>query len=1190
MEDNWRSAARKVEGHQRQQADNTYNSKHPHAKRDTRRNTPISETHKFSGEAGSGFAKNYKVTRMKNSRGEKFDGKNSQSRGNEAPHCSEDIVVGVVYEGVVNAIKLGREGGLYCNFGVSDTASYSSKGFVSRIFYNNQEKRPFQKGDRVQVQCLSTSPSVVLCLTPEYVRPLIILDINGPLGERAPYNPGEPSKKRVFNKRNYLQDFLRFVSERFEVAVWSCSTRKNLELNIFSGISLVFVWCQEESTSLYPRTSFISPAKPLFLKEIQKVWTKYPSFNASNTVLLDNHLEKFERNPFGTGIIVPDQEPEVDDAVLAPESELCCHLLEMVSQSPLDFSTYVSQLGGSSSLFPGEYPVPPTVEEIITKIDDSKLDPVDSSEEVTQSQEDVTQDSLAPVLTQNQPQQYLPDTPMPSSDVLAWQYIYAVCNNNSKVANIHVKKRSLPGPKTTAMHRKDIVDVASPDYVVCEKTDGERIILVINPEHGVVYFVRRNLSVEVLTLGNSSNQEVLSHWVRGLNGLTVLDGELIAEATIGEKKQKPRQAFLCFDAIIVNDDFVGKRHGVSLLERVAQAEAFLSKSPLYFFAFSPSPLLFKCKSFTSVANIVEVVALFCPLYATAMPDDGEETPELLGWVYGEESTAESPGSVNTPAGSGAFPHMSDGLVFTPMHKNYYDYIAYKWKPASMCTVDFAISLGEVSNALQRQAEKFSVTGSVLSHNDSHIPLIQVWMTKRQGSDVMESKTVKSFMVVECAFEGKHSQWVLKRIRLDRASPNSLKSAWGNLEVIAEAVTLDCIVDTVGKREEKKSVDAVTTPVDDVGKVSMHYDMVQASRQTGFREERIAVHRKVMNWSKACLFKAAMFFTSSMTEHPNDNYLIASLQKQHAEYFSGKKCFPNLNSAEKKPKKSNHKSSGAGAINVLDIACGRGGDIRKFTSDHSVNVYVGVDISPEQLKDCEERAKQNRGIKHCITCLGDASTGSWKDLVSRFTNMPSSSGQFDAAWCMFALHYFCGSEDTLRLLFLHVADSLKVGGKFACTFPNPYYIHDQLTRGAAMRNEDSVDDKIYKVCSNESGDKPFALSIEDCLTTFGNVYQFSLGDAVQDCEEYIVPFEKVLEIATEVGLRVSSFKCNGRDSGTPMALSMNTWISQCCLTSEGLVGLRRVMGVTGDKSAGRDMSTEEWEAISLYMCAVWTKIE
>ena len=83
---------------------------------------------------------------------------------------------------------------------------------------------------------------------------------------------------------------------------------------------------------------------------------------------------------------------------------------------------------------------------------------------------------------------------------------------------------------------------------------------------------------------------------------------------------------------------------------------------------------------------------------------------------------------------------------------------------------------------------------------------------------------------------------------------------------------------------------------------------------------------------------------------------------------------------------------------------------------------------------------------------------------------------------------------------------------------------------------------------------------------------------------------MLEIATGVGLRVSSLKCNDRDSGTPMAMSMNTWISECCMTSEGLVGLRRVMGVTGDKGAGRDMSAEEWEAISLYMCAVWTRVE
>lgn len=82
---------------------------------------------------------------------------------------------------------------------------------------------------------------------------------------------------------------------------------------------------------------------------------------------------------------------------------------------------------------------------------------------------------------------------------------------------------------------------------------------------------------------------------------------------------------------------------------------------------------------------------------------------------------------------------------------------------------------------------------------------------------------------------------------------------------------------------------------------------------------------------------------------------------------------------------------------------------------------------------------------------------------------------------------------------------------------------------------------------------------------------------------------MLEIAAEVGLQVSSIDPGAAASTTPMVTGMNQWVSGPCLFSEPLSSLRKVMGVTGARSAGRDLSAEEWEAISLYMCAVWTKV-
>ncbi len=571
----------------------------------------------------------------------------------------------------------------------------------------------------------------------------------------------------------------------------------------------------------------------------------------------------------------------------------------------------------------------------------------------------------------------------------------------------------------------------------------------------------------------------------------MLDGELIAEHS-SPAQSKQRHAFLCFDAVIVNGDFVGKEKDVPLTQRIAAAESFLASSPLYNFAFAASPLIFKCKEMTPVAHLQDLVARFTPVQSLDLAENGDrsrnESPAFTGWVYDLHPHSTS---------STVFPHLSDGLVFTPVNTSYFGYLALKWKPTHLCSVDFSISLKEVSDAMQSKLPSFSVKGYVWNRSDLYA-LSAVRMTRMQACSVLQTpKLPPHFLIVECSFSSQLGQWTVERIRLDRPRPNSLKTAWNTLEVIAHALTLEDIV-----KEFQQCLDDKVSNVQDgiesslhvESSVGKHYDLVQASRQTGFREERIAVHRKVMNWSKACLFKAIMLYSSDVSDKC-ELQLLSALRQQQIDYSKTKSGVPNLAHNVKTAKKT--RGGDVPSINVLDIACGRGGDIKKFTSDRLVNVYVGVDISHEQLRDCADRASSTGRITTPITCLGDASMGPWRDTVPRSTDLATSTVQFDVAWCMFALHYFCETEETLARLFSHVADTLKSGGKFACTFPNPYHICEQLRQkhsSASGASKEEEIDKIYKVqrCESESSE----LSLDACLTEFGHAYQFSLGDAVQ----------------------------------------------------------------------------------------------
>ena len=111
---------------------------------------------------------------------------------------------------------------------------------IHGISFNRKEGRNFQKGDQVSVIVTSENPFRIV-LAKDFVKPLLIFDMHGVLGEREPFQKGKP---RRFIRRPYSQEFIHFCAERFEIAVWSCALKKNIDLKMFTGIKLIFVWTQ----------------------------------------------------------------------------------------------------------------------------------------------------------------------------------------------------------------------------------------------------------------------------------------------------------------------------------------------------------------------------------------------------------------------------------------------------------------------------------------------------------------------------------------------------------------------------------------------------------------------------------------------------------------------------------------------------------------------------------------------------------------------------------------------------------------------------------------------------------------------------------------------------------------------------------------------------------------------------------
>jgi SAM-dependent methyltransferase len=153
----------------------------------------------------------------------------------------------------------------------------------------------------------------------------------------------------------------------------------------------------------------------------------------------------------------------------------------------------------------------------------------------------------------------------------------------------------------------------------------------------------------------------------------------------------------------------------------------------------------------------------------------------------------------------------------------------------------------------------------------------------------------------------------------------------------------------------------------------------------------------------------------------------------------------------------------GPLRILDLACGKGGDLGKWTlHSRGVRTYVGSDVARGSLKDAAIRARKLRGkFKRCtFTCadLGADVPGRLKSpkhkhmqklLTWSLQNEPptekdepnfqmirgggiSLEDHFDVVSIQFAIHYMMSSRKRARRFFRTVGELLDIGGNLIIT--------------------------------------------------------------------------------------------------------------------------------------------------------------
>ncbi|MEW5310554.1 MAG: hypothetical protein WDW38_002342 [Sanguina aurantia] len=194
------------------------------------------------------------------------------------------------------------------------------------------------------------------------------------------------------------------------------------------------------------------------------------------------------------------------------------------------------------------------------------------------------------------------------------------------------------------------------------------------------------------------------------------------------------------------------------------------------------------------------------------------------------------------------------------------------------------------------------------------------------------------------------------------------------------------------------------------------------------------------------------------------------------------------------------ASGAGRL--LDLCCGRGGDINKWRVA-KVHHVKGVDISEAEVREAQRRFKEQseESKEHQPQCVFEQSASLGEtDLIEE--------QPYDVVTCMFAMHYFFINEAALDQFLRNVSINLKNGGFFINTIPDGKRVLFNLKDRAAY------DSPCLKLEKRWHGP----------VTSFGCEYVFSIKSTVTEGDdesdgslEYLVFTSALTAVAARHGL-------------------------------------------------------------------------
>lgn len=199
-------------------------------------------------------------------------------------------------------------------------------------------------------------------------------------------------------------------------------------------------------------------------------------------------------------------------------------------------------------------------------------------------------------------------------------------------------------------------------------------------------------------------------------------------------------------------------------------------------------------------------------------------------------------------------------------------------------------------------------------------------------------------------------------------------------------------------------------------------------------------------------------------------------------------------------------------NMLDLACGKGGDLYKWEKS-DIKRIVGIDINEKYIEEAKDRISGLKSQKDITLYQLDLS----EKLIREELKVDE---KFDVINCQFAIHYFFKNEDTIDKFFRNVTESLKDNGIFIGTVFDGLKIFNKLNEEEIVERFGNNGELLFRMEKGYNGG-----SFTE-LNNYGEkVGVFLGGDSIlytkdqKGITEYLVNFNTLISIAKKYELEL-----------------------------------------------------------------------